>query len=125
MISNLGRVGTEIPDLDVTVLSNSSEELTILGQSNGPSICLLQIGCTTSAECDCERGAALTRYFLISSPVSILARPSLDLAIEACADRARALAISHNVVTANLVGIVDGLNQWEFSVGGGVNLNVW
>ena len=71
----------------------------------------------------CQRGAKPTRQVLVNSPVAILARPDLDLAIESCANSASTRSIGHNVVAANFVRIVNGLHQWKLGVGGRVDLD--
>lgn len=69
-------------------------------------------------------GVRITSQFLFSGPISILTRPGLDLSIKARGDGSRAFPISHNVVAANVVRIVNGLDQRKVGIGSRVNLDI-
>lgn len=64
-----------------------------------------------------------TSHFFICDPMAIIARPGLDLSIEADTDRANALRIGHNMMAASTVGTINRLHQRELRICGRMHLD--
>jgi hypothetical protein len=67
--------------------------------------------------CTCSRG--------ICRPIALLAVPNLEVPVKSGSDGARAIGIGHDVVTAQWVSSIDGLDQWEFRICSRMHLDGW
>lgn len=106
MVAYLSPLGIQVPYLDVSVLRGTGQVLSILGQGNRPGIRRRQIGCDD----------------IFSGPIALLTGPDLNISRKASTGRPLALGVGYNMVAAHFVGIVDGLHEREFGVGGRVDL---